>query len=265
MKVSFLFILININVTLFVYGQNTQGKIVYECKTQIVKGKQHDGKNSLYFDNENSLFVHDDWPKRDSDYMVGNMFFFVKGDTSGMPVFINRKDTMLYYKTDYLSSNRRPCVMLQENRPNIKWQIQAEYTRKIGNLNCMKAFGTFGNRIYDVWFTLDIPVNFGPYKIGGLPGLILEAISRDGRVSYTFVSYESNISHPMDMTKPKKFMTQAQLKAYLINELLEAEAESTATVEATNTDPVLEYEIEKDKITIHRDYKRARALKKRRD
>ena len=67
------------------------------------------------------------------------------------------------------------------------------------------------------------------------------------------------------MTKPKKFMTQAQFKAYVINDLLEVEALSTATVESTNTDPVSDCEIEKDKITIHRDYKRARALKKRND
>jgi GLPGLI family protein len=265
MKIPFFLFFFNISFILVICGQNTLNKVVYDCKTQIVKGKQHDGKNTLYFDNEKSLFVHDDWPKRDSDYMIGNSFFFVKGDTSGMPVYINRKDKVLYYKTDYKSSNRRPSIMLQEDIPNIIWQIQAENTLKIGNLNCIKAFGTFGNRIYDVWFTPDIPVSFGPYKLGGLPGLILEAKSRDGKISYTFVSYESNISHPIDIIRPKKFMTFIQFKSYVINDLLETEALSDASGTVTNDDPPSEYEIEKDKITIHRDYKRARALKKNRD
>ena len=258
MKISILFIFFNVTFVLLAIGQN---KVVYECKTQIVKGKQHDGMNTLYFDNVKSLFIHNDWPKRDTDYMSNDLFFFVKGDSSGMPVYVYLKDSMLYYKSDYKSSNFRPSVVLQENKPNINWQIQAEYTRKIANLNCIKAFGTFGNRIYDVWFTPDIPIGFGPYKLGGLPGLILEAKSRDGKVSYSFVSYESNSSKPIEIVKPKKFMTPAQFKAYVINDLLETESRSTSTVTSTNNDPVSDYEIEKDKITIHRDYKRSRKKK----
>jgi GLPGLI family protein len=261
MKVSILFIFISVSFIFVATGQNAQNKIVYECKTQIIKGKQHDGRNTLYFDDIKSLFIHDDWPKRDTEYFNNNLFFFVKGDSSGMPIFTYVKDSMLYYKSDYKSSNLRPSLMLQESKPNISWQIQAEYTRKIANFNCIKAFGTFGNRTYDVWFTPDIPVNFGPYKLGGLPGLILEAKSRDGKVSYNFISYESNISKQIEIAKPKKFMTPPQFKNYVINDLLEKESLSTATMTITNDDPVTDYEIEKDKITIHRDYKKSRKKK----
>ena len=264
MKFLFLFIL-NIYTIISVLGQSGQNRIVYNCVTKIIKGKQHDGKNTLYFDNEKSLFVHDEWPKRDSDYMVGNSFFFIKGDTSGMPVYVSRKNKTLFYKSDYKSSNLRPCLMLQEDIPIINWQIQAALTRKIGVLNCIKAIGTFGNRVYDVWFTPDIPVSYGPYKLGGLPGLVLEAKSRDGKVSYNFVSYESNVSNPVQIVMPKKSMNVEQFKSYVINELLVAESKSTPEVTSTNNDPVSDYEIEKDKITIHRDYKEERALKKRTD
>ncbi len=258
MKISIFLFFFSLCLTLAAIGQNVQNKVVYECKTQIVKGKQHDGKNTLYFDNEKSLFIHTDWPKRDSSYMSGDLFFFIKGDTSKMPVYIFQKDSMIYYKSDYKSSNTKPCLMLQEKKPVIAWQIQAEYTHKIANFNCIKAVGTFGNRIYDVWFTPDVPINFGPYKLGGLPGLILEAKSRDGKVYYNFISYESNINKPTEIVKPKKFMTPSQFKSYVINSLLETESMSTANAKVTNDDPVSDYDIEKDKITIHRDYKKSR-------
>ena len=50
MKIICLFIFFNLGFIFVGIGQNTQNKVVYECKTQIVKGQQHDGKNTLYFD-----------------------------------------------------------------------------------------------------------------------------------------------------------------------------------------------------------------------
>ena len=54
-----------------------------------------------------------------------------------------------------------------------KWKLLNE-TKKIGGFTCKKAVSEFRGRNYTAWFSEEIRVNFGPWKIHGLPGLILE-------------------------------------------------------------------------------------------
>lgn len=63
--------------------------------------------------------------------------------------------------------------------PSHNWQLQQE-SKIILDYLCQKATIDFGNRKWTAWFTTKIPINDGPYKFFGLPGLILEIISADG-------------------------------------------------------------------------------------
>lgn len=53
------------------------------------------------------------------------------------------------------------------------WNIDT-VTKKVGELNCTKATCNFRGRNYTAWFSNDIPKSKGPWKFGGLPGLIVE-------------------------------------------------------------------------------------------
>lgn len=59
-----------------------------------------------------------------------------------------------------------------EERP-IVWKITSE-KKKIGEWNTQKAETDFAGRHWLAWFTTDIPVQDGPYKFHGLPGLIVK-------------------------------------------------------------------------------------------
>lgn len=61
----------------------------------------------------------------------------------------------------------------------IDWKISSE-KQKIGEWNTQKAETEFGGRKWTAWFTSDIPIQDGPYKFHGLPGLIvkLEDVSK---------------------------------------------------------------------------------------
>ena len=65
-----------------------------------------------------------------------------------------------------------------ETIPSINWRINEAF-KVIGQFKCQQAVGYFRGRTYTVWFASEIPVPYGPWKLQGLPGLILEV--KDGR------------------------------------------------------------------------------------
>jgi GLPGLI family protein len=64
-----------------------------------------------------------------------------------------------------------------------KWNITDD-TMTILTYPCYKATCCYHGRNWIVWFTMDIPVNVGPWKLHGLPGLILKA--NDDKLHYVF-------------------------------------------------------------------------------
>lgn len=60
-----------------------------------------------------------------------------------------------------------------DDQHNMNWNIRNERTM-ILSYSCQKATTTFRGRTYEAWFATEIPINNGPWKFGGLPGLILK-------------------------------------------------------------------------------------------
>lgn len=58
------------------------------------------------------------------------------------------------------------------------WKIDAQ-KEKIGAYNAQKATTEYGGRKWTAWFTADIPLQDGPFKFHGLPGLIVK-VTDDG-------------------------------------------------------------------------------------
>ena len=53
-------------------------------------------------------------------------------------------------------------------------------------------FGLVYGRDWTVWFAPEIPVSYGPYILGGLPGLILDAVDADELFHFTAVGLEQD-------------------------------------------------------------------------
>jgi GLPGLI family protein len=102
----------------------------------------------------------------------------------------------------------------------MQWRISNE-TKTIDSLTCFKANCTFRGRNYEAWFSPDIPVPFGPWKMGGLPGLIVDLkddqenmLVRLTRITMSdnHISVPANITYTMaeHIRKMKELMKKLQ-------------------------------------------------------
>ncbi|MCH8535870.1 MAG: GLPGLI family protein [Flavobacteriaceae bacterium] len=78
-----------------------------------------------------------------------------------------------------------------DNLPNYNWQITNEKD-KFGEYEIIKATTTFRGRNFIAWFAPSIPVTYGPWKLHGLPGLILKLYDEEKQFKWTLQSLNLN-------------------------------------------------------------------------
>lgn len=66
----------------------------------------------------------------------------------------------------------------------IDWEI-SDSVRTVLGYDCQMASADFHGRRWTAWFTPEIPLQEGPWKMSGLPGLILKARTNDGLYIFT--------------------------------------------------------------------------------
>lgn len=69
------------------------------------------------------------------------------------------------------------------------WEIR-DSLRIIHGYECHLATADFRGRRWYAWFTPEIPIDNGPWKLGGLPGLILEAYDQNNHYYYSLLGFE---------------------------------------------------------------------------
>jgi len=228
-------------VSIVVFGQNKQiGKVEYleivnlhgvefnfeEWKTNI---------HSLYFTPEESIYLYD----KDA----------VKKVRIGPPIVAGRMNKtgsidrrFVFYtnsKTDTVISAEyrfKGPYLSKEKKAKINWTI-TDKSKQIANYNCLQATCKFRGRYYTAWFTPEIPISAGPWKLQGLPGLILEATDKTKEVQYLFTSiaYPYKSKQPIEIKAPtknrnKKIMTLLELADFLQEENIKRQQRMVAGV-----------------------------------
>lgn len=102
----------------------------------------------------------------------------IKPEGYDMYVFSAEKRRTVFEPVTDLSLYR-----YQEEIEKVQWNISSD-TGTILSYPCKKATACFRGREWEVWFTMDIPLDAGPWKLCGLPGLIMKA--SDNREHYVF-------------------------------------------------------------------------------
>lgn len=96
-----------------------------------------------------------------------------------------------------------PHFYFYEEENALPWTLLEEEDSVLGYL-CNRAKTEYGGRKWIVSYSVDIPVSNGPWKLNGLPGLILKAESEDGVHRFIplaiFPVEAQNISYSQDKT-----------------------------------------------------------------
>lgn len=66
-----------------------------------------------------------------------------------------------------------------EPLPDFGWKLMDD-TLTVGGYLCQKAVGKYAGRTWTAWYSEEVAASFGPWKLRGLPGMILKAEDKDG-------------------------------------------------------------------------------------
>ena len=110
---------------------------------------------------------------------------------------------------DFMDLNQRPLYFADTLYP-MHWDIK-DVEKSIHGVLCKQATTSFKGRNYTAWFAPTLPISNGPWKLGGLPGLILEAYDDEMQWKLTFDSME--LSKPMNFTRYNRIISSG-IKGY---------------------------------------------------
>lgn len=125
------------------------------------------------------------------------------------------KDFDKSVSTTYDQAVMSECGYYDEPFSDIDWLIVEDSTKTILDYQCIMATTDYHGRKWTVWFTPEIPMQDGPWKFCGLPGLIMEASEPSGQHSFTATGIEISTQpiFPIFNTEYEKMDRKEMLRA----------------------------------------------------
>ena len=125
------------------------------------------------------------------------------------------KDFDKSVSTTYDQAVMSECGYYDEPFSDIDWLIVEDSTKTILDYQCIMATTDYHSRKWTVWFTPEIPMQDGPWKFCGLPGLIMEASESSGQHSFTATGIEISTQpiFPIFNTEYEKMDRKEMLRA----------------------------------------------------
>lgn len=216
-------ILVNIST-----AQITEGRIVYERKTNLKKIFGDDERMGRFITDENKIRVEKFEVLFNDTSAIYRPIPEPENEASGFMKYMTTHNTV-YQNTN---SNEKVIVMdlwgtetfLKDTLEHRDWVI-TDNSRSLGGHECRKAYWEVNDstRIY-AWFTIDIVSTIGPEGFFGLPGAILGLATEDGSIIYfakevEVKNIEADLLDPRPVTKGRDVYSKEELKKILMEKM----------------------------------------------
>lgn len=181
------------------------GEVMYMYNSNLPLERGNCGETKLSFSKEQAYFQYFAHRKRTAPVVEGSKKIVSSYDKDGFPLIIDLKNRIYQQSLSVFMGQK---AIIRSSLIPISWQELNEIKVDSMGMLLKKAIGEFGGRKYIVWYAPSLPYSFGPYKLHGLPGLIIEAYTVDGKASFKFISlklYNKNQLQPYYTLERAKF------------------------------------------------------------
>jgi len=180
MKKYILIILIFFSLKIIGQERKYNLKVTYKMETYFSGLTTYE--STLFSNGSEAIFKYKNLDKDDTIDNGDNNFILKIIDSTIYYVQSSKsKDSLVELKK---GMKKGKFYIIKESFPKIDWKITSD-TTKVNNYICYKAKAKFRGREYTAWFTPDIVSNFGPWKLHGLPGVVLMAYDSKKEVFFT--------------------------------------------------------------------------------
>lgn len=170
----------NLIVTLIIinscYSQNNY-QVKYKMTTLFDGIKNYEAK--LIFSEQNSCFEYKlstkDTATVESQDENGNKTIAIPN--------VNQQSIFINFKDKKISELKHLKYLVEDTLSIPQWDI-TDLIKTINNYQCQKATTYYKGRSYEVWYAIEYPSIFGPWKLNGLPGLIILAQDKKNEVFF---------------------------------------------------------------------------------
>ncbi|MDE6379016.1 MAG: GLPGLI family protein [Muribaculaceae bacterium] len=107
------------------------------------------------------------------------------------------------YPSGKLTHTEKICMdwfRYEEDMPKLEWELTDSVTNVLG-YECQSAKCSFRGREWTAFYTEDIPLTEGPWKLYGLPGLIMKASDENGHYTFECIGIKSKANRPITIYK----------------------------------------------------------------
>lgn len=174
-------------------------------RTGILKFNKNE--KSFYYEKNREITAKDE-KNQESGTINKNIYLGENNNEVRFQIYDKKNDTLL--SIDYQQNNEVICV---EKFPKMDWKLESE-TKLISNYLCSKATTNFRGRNYTAWYSIDFPIQLGPWKFNNLPGAILQVYDETNNFYWSATKISKN-------TEDEKLEIKKKLKKISLQEYIE--------------------------------------------